>query len=890
MNTAEMHALSDGSTYVKTLKLRTEELDGIQRICEPVTTSIPFEQGRCNRVYARIFESSGYEKICQTRVVARWPDGSIQWLLVCFEVSLLPRQLAEFEVRMSTFVVSPHRPSQTVACVGSVITVGEDLPKICFQPGDSELFTMQTKFALGTSHCFLECGLRNCNAAVRVESVCVEENGPLYTTIGCHGTIGRRLRFVCRCQVFLATHRVRVTTTLHNPARARHRGGYWDLGDPASVLLRNCSIAVDTCMETERRIVWKCNADAANVTSAHRRLLIYQDSSGGENWDSRNHVNRHNRSPLSFRGYRIECGTKKSAGKRASPIVALQNAKQSVACSLVDFWQRFPSAVEADGSMLRASLLPRQFQDYHELQGGEQFTREVWLQFGPGGSTPYAPLDWTHSPQQLTLDPRAIAESGVIPFFSSPAVPQRAELQRLMSEAVEGKHCFFAKREEIDEYGWRNYGDVWADHENVYYGGGTPVISHDNNQYDLLHSMLICYLESRDVRWWKLADPLARHILDIDIYHTDQDKSAYSGGLFWHTAHYQDAATSSHRSYSRKMKDQASPTHGGGPSNEHNYATGLLLYYYLTGDRRAREAVLELANWVTAMDDGSLHFLGVACESRTGAASCTRSPENHLPGRGVGNSINCLMDGWLVSGDTQYLCKTDELIRRTIHPHDDIDSKQLLDVEQRWSYTIQLQSLVRVWTLTAEVKEFAACRQYCRAALLHYAEWMTANEQLYLDQASQLEYPTETWAAQDLRKGNVLLCAAQLATSMKQSRLFRRRGEELLDSAWQQLMAFPTRACTRPLGIVLQQGYIEAKLRQSLGVSGGFAEFERDGGDTKIDFGQPAMFMSQKQQLRKELQSLAGVVRMLKRLSDWQVWRGLGRRSWTAQRMRRFWD
>ncbi|MEZ6074782.1 MAG: hypothetical protein R3C56_03630 [Pirellulaceae bacterium] len=40
-----------------------------------------------------------------------------------------------------------------------------------------------------------------------------------------------------------------------------------------------------------------------------------------------------------------------------------------------------------------------------------------------------------------------------------------------------------------------------------------------------------------------------RHIMDIDIYHeADQDKSAYSGGCSWHTAHYQDAATSGHRS------------------------------------------------------------------------------------------------------------------------------------------------------------------------------------------------------------------------------------------------------------------------------------------------------------------------------------------------------
>jgi hypothetical protein len=34
-------------------------------------------------------------------------------------------------------------------------------------------------------------------------------------------------------------------------------------------------------------------------------LLIYQDSSGGENWQSLNHVNRDNEVKTSFRGYKL---------------------------------------------------------------------------------------------------------------------------------------------------------------------------------------------------------------------------------------------------------------------------------------------------------------------------------------------------------------------------------------------------------------------------------------------------------------------------------------------------------------------------------------------------------------------------------------------------------
>ena len=96
------------------------------------------------------------------------------------------------------------------------------------------------------------------------------------------------------------------------------------------------------------------------------------------------------------------------------------------------------------------------------------------------------------------------------------------------------------------------------------------LVSHYNNQYDAVAGFASQFLRTGDVRWWELMDDLARHVVDIDIYHTDRDKSAYNDGLFWHTSHYVDAGLSTHRSY-----PQSPRVGGGGPSNEHNYATGL---------------------------------------------------------------------------------------------------------------------------------------------------------------------------------------------------------------------------------------------------------------------------------------------------------------------------
>ena len=133
------------------------------------------------------------------------------------------------------------------------------------------------------------------------------------------------------------------------------------------------------------------------------------------------------------------------------------------------------------------------------------------------------------------------------------------------------------------------------------------------------------------------------HVADIDIYHTKNDRAAYNGGLFWFTDHYLHAKTSTHRTYSqwnRPVKGE----YGGGPSASHNFTTGLLLHYYLTGNPASREAVLELSDWVIAMDDGRRTVLGVVDESMTGLAS--GGGPNHPPNRSEATrSMRYLMPG-----------------------------------------------------------------------------------------------------------------------------------------------------------------------------------------------------------------------------------------------------
>jgi hypothetical protein len=79
-------------------------------------------------------------------------------------------------------------------------------------------------------------------------------------------------------------------------------------------------------------------------------------------------------------------------------------------------------------------------------------------------------------------------------------------------------------------------------------------VSHYNNQYDPVAGFVFQFLRTGDPRWWTMATELASHVIDIDVYHTTRDKSAYNHGLFWHTYHYGDADTATHRTYPRRRR------------------------------------------------------------------------------------------------------------------------------------------------------------------------------------------------------------------------------------------------------------------------------------------------------------------------------------------------
>ena len=801
---------------------------------EPVTVGLPFPPGMCRDEMRIVASGPAGPVATQTQVLERWPDGSIRWALLDFQVDAPHRYDVLVESSLPPIdglVVGQNDGAAEIASGDCRFRVG--------LTGEFQLEVSRDAQEAPSRKVFLE--LTRSNGTVShadVRSVAWETTGPLRSVLRVGATIDagnqRTLDAVLRLHFYARLGTVRFDVTLCNRSRAEHRGGFWELGDPGSLLIRDCSIRVVTPTQAVRYSV----APGEELATTPVPFELYQDSSGGTHWDSRVHVNRNGSVPGSFCGYRLTSGTEVTRGRRATPVVLGESAENTfTGVAVQHFWQNAPKSLEAGSTGLRLRLFPGQFPDLHEIQGGEQKTHVFHLAFEAERIAPL-PLDWARQPVFASADPAWYSHAGAVRYLTPVSEDPNGDYRQLVNAAIEGPDRFEAKRETIDEYGWRNFGDIFADHEAVYAKDPSPIVSHYNNQYDAIAGFACQFLITGDERWWRGMQELARHVADIDIYHTLDDKAAYNGGLFWHSSHYRDAGRSTHRSYPK-----APGIFGGGPSNEHAYSTGFLLHYLLTGDPLSREAALSLADWILRSDDGNLTIFRWLSRQHTGLASATGSPDYHGPGRGAGNAIAVLLNGYRLTHDRRYLSKAEALLRRVIHPRDDIAARGLDNPELRWSYTVFLQTVGRYLDEKMERSELDQPYAYARDSLLHYARWMADHEHCYLDRPAVLEYPTETWAAQDMRKSEVFGFAARYSSGEERER-FSERADYFYTESVRQLREHSTRGLARPLVILMVCGFRREALKHDHVLLP----------DVRLSTeGKPATFVPQKETVRRRL-------------------------------------
>lgn len=748
-----------------------------------------------------------------------WPDNSIKWLQIQGETTRENLENAVFSIsEASVCAAVSNRNSPLVSTSDQKITIGCADISLCVDK--EKLFTGTLSVA---NHVY-QFGMNGLFKApfenLRPELSDWHFNPSYDNTVGgnaffleltlhytLHNPSTSLLPLVLTIKLNCYSHfgHCELQSTLCNPNPADHDAGTWDLGEGKSALIEDFTWFIKAEHTTAKLVADKHTTDSLQTIVSDS--LLWQRSSTGQHWNSPNHLDRDRKigiaNPLSVVDIN---GSRGELPVRLSPSACLQQDMSTLHVEPQKFWQNFPTALTAAPGEICWHLFKAETEHPVELQPGEQKTHYWALTFNQG--------DIRYQKAAARLNPDWVAQCAVIPWFSSSLLSD--PLQKIIHLGQSGGQNFFAKRERIDEFGWRHFGDLYADHETAEYDGNELFPSHYNNQYDPLYGFLKQWLLTGDSRWKELADDLARHIVDIDIYHCDHDKPEYNNGLFWHTDHYLPAETATHRTYSKHHKSDAYQDHagGGGPGGQHCYTSGLQLYYFLTGCVEAKKAVLGLSDWITQVyeSDGSLFGLLLQFKNRHRKDLKQVSTGRYPLDRGTANYMVALLDSYELTGNTILLEKVAFIIRHTVSPQDDIEhERNLKNVEECWFYTVFFQAVCRYLTVQQTVLlngDFA----YAKSSLIHYAKWMVEHEYPYLEKADILEYPNQTWSAQDLRKVHVLSVAATFAEPEWADR-FTQKGHELKQYIVSALSQSNEREYTRILALVMQNYGVDTVLQ-----------------------------------------------------------------------------
>lgn len=789
----------------------------------PVTVGMPFAQGALQSTDALCVLQDSQTLPLQSTVTATWPDGSVRWLLLDFILETFADQSLEdtaFSLASETSTQIKQRTSLQITEDRRARTLTIDTGAAQFFLSCDRCFPIETMTDADGQSIPLHADLSMEGATGQALELRLDE----YKISDQSGSIRARIQFFghviggeatsglnydVAIEFYAGSSQVAVELGVHNENAAIHPGGVWDLGDPGSRYFKHFSLDLTPSDgETFDCIRWK-NQLEQDWQHAERALDIYQESSGGSNWQSSVHKNQHGLVPLKHCGARCTAdGADLAIEKRPSPIVSARANTHTASAVIREFWQNFPSAVSCDQRSLSLQVFPRNFPDLFELQGGEKKHHQLSIDFSGKPDT----LHHTQYPAVVSASRGYYAQTQAIPFLSLKDNAQSAQLRRLIDQGIEGDNSFYAKRERIDEYGWRNYGELYADHEGAYHEGEQPLVSHYNNQYDPILGLFQQFFVSGRYEYFDLMDSLARHVVDIDIYHTDKDRAEYSNGLFWHTDHYLDAETCTHRTISKHHNPESYWDYqkGGGPGEEHCYSSGLLMHYFLTGNEHSKAALRKLGEWVPVFHRGSGTVLEriksfASSDLKKLLALCKglRLPRRSHPlSRATGNLLNAQLDLFQLTGEKKYIQACAKIIGDTIHPNDDIEARELLDIEKNWSYTVFFQALIRFLEFKRLYDDTDMDFEFARQTLETYGTWMLKNESPSLDQADSLEHPNGTWLAQDLRKVNVLFAAAFYAANNRDAML--EKGNTLFNHCLDALTASDEATYTRILTLMMQ--------------------------------------------------------------------------------------
>ena len=767
--------------------LRVKNGLDVPRTGEPVTSGVPIPEslGLLNPGDVALIGPDGMAVPVQATPLARWGGGPddldrpIRWLLVDFQADVPTHGIASYRLTTDGASPAPAHPV-TVTDAGDAVTIDMGLGAYIISRKDGSVsgpgFAHPLRPALTDTD-----GVRHFpDGPVVVEAVLT---GPMRSSVHVSGSFpdtgGGQVDFTARWWFYAGTTTARLFVTLenNNPSPFFEYGQIdcYDIGSDGSVTFEDFSLVTEGDMgrnlsylvagEDPNPYPWAAptgRGEGSVTGPLTEELLLYQDSSGTDDWDHFVTFTDWDGNPLDtrprmqayvdFRGYIINAdGGSVAAGDHSGGWIAVSGDKGTLTIGIADFWQSFPKAIRAlPDRTVEIGLFPDEYGEgygsgrangyIHTLRPGEHKTHEVVLAFTPKGGTPPSgdvlcdPLFAAASPSWYVASNAvgltALPDRGRYPDYEryldyqlTPS-PEKTGMEQLFDslfDAVSG----------TDFFGIYDFGDWPIDYEGY---EAAPL----NGKYDNDYGLWLQYLRRGDIRWLELARTLDRHIADIDILHTLHTPRHWSDGIaFGHSYHDEDGLTNPHRNEGGNHPDTA---YG---------MKGMLLLYYLTGYEKAYESAVELADCIAYRvenDANVCHLITNATCSGEGYALPYGMYDSGC--RPAANCLSILTQAYRATGNERYL----DLARVVVawadpeaQPYIHGETGQELFMKP-WQLNMYLSALADYLEVHREfgLTDTAGGR----TAFLGYADWLVEYALLDLppaDNEARAAYPYEWW-------------------------------------------------------------------------------------------------------------------------------------------------
>jgi hypothetical protein len=630
--------------------LTVTEPSGIERAGWPVTSGIPLAQAelRSHR-HTALFDTDGLEVPLQTEVLSRWPDGTIRWLLLDFQVDLAADESQSFVLR--------YGPEVTRASVPDPITlqdvVGPPPERLAldrWESGPLRIESTLERFRLFDAVWLDQDGDGEFSAAERMTDpaavgiVLVGPDGTRYRTDFAHPKMTVEQHGPIRaCVRIEGTHRAEDNRELFGYIVRLHlyhgqpfvKFDYTFINDYQDTLMAQIE-AIELVLNT--------NSDEDNVLvlggQATEPALLYQVDD-----------------------QQFEINGQKS-GQRAPGWAAVGSPRGGMAVGVHQFWQNWPKSLEVKPGELRIGLCPdfdsgrydghpimEEAKHYYYLRDGVYTfkigmarTHQLWANFFADEPDVAALADFyraTEKPLLAQCSPDYVCATGVL-GDAPPADPQKYHGYDAWLDASFQKHL--EDQDRVRENGMLNFGDWW---DGKKFGGGWG-----NQEYDTSHIFFTQYLRSGDRRYFDRARQGAWHLMDVDtlhavnphIYGLNHHGEPQPGHIWTHSVGHTGGY------YDEAPLEASNWMQGGALQNlGHVWIGGLSDCYVLTGNLRALDVAILAADRLASL--------------------CPVGYSDHI--RALGWPLNAVMTAYEMTGDDKYLSAADrqwELLRSNLDP------------------------------------------------------------------------------------------------------------------------------------------------------------------------------------------------------------------------------